>query len=286
MAKAKDKAEEYGFATAFFNSDPELKKLFAKAVKVNMPSQAFVAALQATSWFKHHSSAYRQNLAQSTSDPATWKARTAQSLASLADTARSMGAVLSSAQLKALNDHALMFGYTDAQVKNSLASYITQNNAGNFTGQAGADALTLKQSAFRNGINISDASMQSWVRSIEAGNNTPDDYVSWIRDQAKTLAPGFAKQLESGMDLADIASPYMQSMSKILELDPADITLFDPSIRKALNVKQKDGTSTSMGLGDYENTLRQDPRWMKTQNAQDTFATEARGVLSSFGFLS
>lgn len=282
----KDMAHEYGFALAFFNSDPELLKLFKAAITKNQPPEAFVASLQGSKWFKTHSSAYRNNLAQKTSDPATWAAKVNQGLASLADSARSMGAELTTAQLKALNEHALLYGYTDAQLKNSLAQYIKLGASGDFMGQAGTDALTLKQTAFRNGIRVSDSSMQNWVRAIESGNRTTNDYQTWIRNQAKTLAPGVSDQLDSGMDLFDVASPYMQQMASTLEIDPSAIDLFDPTIRNALNSKDKDGKAMTQTLGDFENTLRQDPRWMKTNNARDTFSTNARGILSSFGFVS
>ena len=40
-----------------------------------------------------------------------------------------------------------------------------------------------------------------------------------------------------------------------------------------------------MGLWDFENLLRQDPRWMKTKNAKNQFDSTARTILETFGFM-
>lgn len=282
---AASKAEEYGFAVAFFNSDPELKALLAKAVKINEDPTHFIATYRASKWFKTHSATYRENLIQKTSDPSTYAGRLSQTLAALSDQARKSGAVLTSAQLHALADHALLFGYSDAQINNSLASYVKMAN-GQYFGEAGVNAETLQQSAWRNGIKLSDSSLQNWVQSIANGNHTPQDFQEWARKQAMTLAPGVADQLKSGMDLYDVAQPYMQSMSSVLEMPSTDIDLFNPTIRNALNFKGADGKVTTQTMGDFEQALRNDPRWMKTNNARDSFASTAHNILSSFGFTS
>lgn len=291
QSKATSLAEQYGFSRAFFASDPELEALLTRAVKGDSKSGGswdtakFIAEYRDTKWFKTHSAAYRQNLIQKTSDPKTYSTRLAQTIAALSDEAHKVGAVLTPAQLSALADHALMFGYTDAQIQNSLGSYV-KLSGGQFAGEAGTNAMTLQQAAWRNGIRLSDSSLQNWVQQIAKGNHTTDDFQTWVRNQAATLAPGVADQLKSGMDLYDVAQPYIQSMGQLLELPTTDIDLFDPTIRKALNLTGPDGKATTQSLGDFENSLRHDPRYLKTQGAQDQFMSTAHSILSSFGFAS
>lgn len=285
MSKSSKAAEQYGFSKAFFDSDPALKALLSKAVKGNWSSDKFGAEFRDTKWFQTHGSTYRQNLLQKTSDPGSYKSRLAQTVASLNDQAKKVGAVLSAAQLEKLADHALMFGYTDSQISNSLGSYVKQVN-GQYGGTAGTDAQTLQQSAWRNGVKLSDSSVQSWVRKIESGDATTDDFAEYARKQAATLAPGMADQLKGGQDLYDLASPYVSSMATTLELNQGDIDLFDPTIRGALNMTNKDGKATTQTLGDFEKALKHDPRWDKTQNAQDAMMSNAHQILTSFGFAS
>lgn len=286
--KATSLAEQYGFSRAFFSSDPALEKLLEQAVHApngGWSTDKFIAEFRDTKWFKTHGATYRENLAQKTGDPATWNVRLSQTLASLQDQAHKMGANLTSAQLRALADHALLTGYSDAQIQNSLGSYVKMAN-GQYYGDANTNALTLQQSAWRNGIKVSAGSLNSWVQQIASGNRTAADYQTYIRSQASTLAPGYADQLKAGQDLYDLASPYMQQMASTLEIPATKLDLFDPTIRNALNFKGADGKVTSQTMGDFEQSLRNDPRYMKTQGAQDTFSSTAHNILSSFGFAS
>lgn len=294
MAKptAKSLADQYGFSQAFFSSDPQLEALLNQAVKGNWTTDKFTAAYRDSKWFKTHGSTYRENLIQKTSDPATYASRLAQTTTALGQEATKMGAPLSTAQLQALSEHALLYGYTDNQIQNSLSAYIKMGNTGYF-GDAGTNAQTLQQSAWRNGINISPGSLQTWVHQIALGQKTTSDFADYARQQAATLAPGLAGELKSGQDLYDLASPYMQSMATTLEIPSTSIDLFDPTIRNALNFtspaaagSDKAGAPSTMGLGQFETSLKQDPRWMKTQNAQDLFTQNAHSILSSFGFVS
>lgn len=50
------------------------------------------------------------------------------------------------------------------------------------------------------------------------------------------------------MDVADLASPYMQSMGNILEVNPGELDLFNPTIRKALQATDDKGQPTSKPL--------------------------------------
>lgn len=289
MAKKKSKAsklaDQYGFSRAFFSSDPALEAILEKAVKGNWTTDKFIAEFRDTKWFKTHGATYRQNLAQKTSDPATYNVRLAQTLSALTDQAHKLGANMSTAQLKALADHALLSGYTDSQIQNSLSSYVKLNN-GQYYGDAGTNAASLSQMAWRNGIKMSPASLQSWVQQIASGDRTAEDFQTFARNQAASLAPGLAGELKSGQDLYDIASPYIQSMSSTLELNPTQIDLFDPTIRGALNFKSADGKLGTQSLGDFENTLRHDQRYNQTQAFQDHAASVGKSILSSFGFVS
>lgn len=83
--------------------------------------------------------------------------------------------------------------------------------------------------------------------------------------------------------MADLASPYMQSMGNILEVNPGELDLFNPTIRKALQATDDKGQPTSKPLWQFENELRKDPRWLKTKNAQDSLLSAGHQVLSDFG---
>ena len=59
----------YGFAAAFFESDPSLKSLIDQAVKNQWTTDEFQARLRAP-WYRNHSAAQRQWTMLSTESPA------------------------------------------------------------------------------------------------------------------------------------------------------------------------------------------------------------------------
>jgi uridine kinase len=56
-----------------------------------------------------------------------------------------------------------------------------------------------------------------------------------------------------------------------------------PMIKSALQYTQN-GAPTAMPMYDFEKGVRQDPRWLSTDNAQDAFMSNAHQVLVNFGF--
>lgn len=277
-------AEDYGFALAFLKAaGGEVYGLFKQAVAGGWTDQKFQAAIRNSKWYKTHGEQYRQGLALQETDPATYQQQINQQKAAIADKASTMGTSFSDKQLNNLADHAVKFGWNDSQLSDVMSKYITFSNA---RGQAQSNIQSMQNLAWKNGVKLNGDQYRKWAQDIAAGNFTMDDYTKYVRGQAAGLAPAYADELKAGMDLYDVASPYMQSMASTLELNPADISLFDPTIRSALSGKGPDGKPTSKTLWQFENDLRNDPRWLQTNNARDAMMGTAHKVLSDFGFAS
>lgn len=277
-------AEDYGFALSFLKSDSELYNVFKQAVAGTWTPAKFVAAVKNTKWYQTHGANYRTSLALEKSDPATFNEKVAQKFAEIADLSKSLGSTGYSKTITQLARNAVMFGWGDSQVRDALASYIRITN-GKGIGQAGDIAQQLRQTAWRNGVRISDSFIQTYAQQIAAGNLTVNDAQRQLREKyGVAVAPEFAKQLAGGMDLYDLASPYIQSMATTLEMNPADIDLFDPTIRSALASTGPDGKTTRKTLYEFEQQLREDPRYMKTKGAQDSVMSIGKKVLQDFGF--
>ena len=285
MAKLDDSdyARDYGFQLAFLKSDPELYKLFKKAVDKGYDPQKFQAELMQTKWYRTHGENYRQTLALQKTDPATYKSRLASLVSQIADKAAAMGVTFSDKQLANLAEHSLMFGWNENQLNNTMAKYITFSHA---KGAAGSNIAAMQQAAWKNGLKFSGDTYRTWAQRIARGDNTVEDFQAYVRKQAAGLAPSYAEELNGGIDLYDVAQPYMQSMAQLLELNPADIDLFDPTIRSALSGKGPDGKPTSKSLWQFENEVRQDPRWLQTKNAQDAVYGVSHQILQTFGLMS
>jgi hypothetical protein len=276
-------AANYGFALAFLKSDKSLWKLFNSAVKGQWTPDKFVAKLKGISWYKKNGESARQYELLRTSDPASFYAKRSNLTAQIKDAAAQLGANLDSKMILRIAQNAMKFGWNDAQIRDTLATHVKAVN-GVYRGQAGNDIETVRSTAYKNGVKISKATEQHWAQAIAKGDQTADFYQRQIRKMAKSLAPGYAQELDAGLDLQDIVSPFIEAKAKILEKNPADIDLFDKDIRGAVSSTTADGKPGSKSLWQFEQDMRKKPEWLKTQNAQDSTQSIAKKVLEDFGF--
>ncbi len=280
-------AEQYGFVDALFDSNPELKKLFNRAVKGQWTTGKFQAELRDTKWWKTHSQSERKYLTDRYGDPATAKQNLNQAFIQVRQLAGQLGIVETPALLKKMNTWAynvVAKGWNDSQLRYEIGKFVSFKGD-KWQGQAGEVQEALHAYAYNMGVQMSGDWYANNVRSIIRGVATQQDMEDVIRRQAKATYSQWSKQIDAGQTVADIASPYLQSMAQILELPSGSINLFDGSIKKALQYKDpQTGANTIKPLWQFENELRSDPRWKKTKNAQDSLMQVAHQVLADFGF--
>jgi hypothetical protein len=177
-------------------------------------------------------------------------------------------------------------GWSDDQLRFDMGKHV-YFDGDNWNGQGGEEQGKLHDYAYSMGVTMSSSWYANSSRDIVRGAGSEQEYMSQIRKQSKAMFPQWSKQIDGGQTVADIANPYLTTMSQILELPGGSINLFDPTIKKALAYKDpKTGEGTAKPLWQFENELRNDPRWNKTQNAQDSMMQVAHKVLSDFGLKS
>jgi len=280
---ASELAEQYGWAQAVLNSDAELNRLFREAVKGQWSPERFTAKLRATNWYRKNSESWRQAETQRLTDPKTYQANIDNLMAEMRAQATAMGAQMSDDKLRWRAEQAYKLGWGQQQITTTLAAYVKAKD-GVLQGAAGQTAEQLRQIAYANGVRYQDSWFVNAAKAVVGGQRTADDFVADIRNQAASAFPAFRDQIKAGLDVAEIASPYRQTMSALLELNDADVDLFDPRIRKALSYRDKDGTARAKSLWEFENEVRKDRRWLQTNNARESLMGTAQAVLDRWGF--
>ena len=283
---AAGRAAMYGWSKAVIDSNPELKSIFAQASAGNWTVDRFIAQVRDTKWFKTHSDTARQAIILAKADPATYNQRLSQAAAQATSMAGQMGAVLDPAHLHQISAEAVLYGWTTDQLKQTMAKFITANRGGQFTGGAAAYQEQYNQLAGQYGINVSAPTMANLVRQSVMGTNSPEQVRNYFVTLASSKYPSLAARLKAGETLQQIAEPYMQSYAQTLEVNPNAIKLSDPIIQQALAYKDKTGQPVTKTVWQFEQDLRQDPRYMKTQQAQDSAMKMAHQVLSDWGVVS
>jgi hypothetical protein len=104
-----------------------------------------------------------------------------------------------------------------------------------------------------------------------------------VRAAAISSFPAYADQINAGATMKDIAQPYIQTASQLLERPDSSFSLQNPLIRDALSGTNPDGQPTGQTLSQFEASIRQSPQWLQTQNAQNSIMQTGRSVLQMMG---
>lgn len=293
-AKPKNIASDFGFSYAIIQSDPGLAKWFNDfaarytASHGKIDEKRFWLELQAQPWWKQHSATYIKDLQQQTDNPVDYEQSIASDVATMKAAADTMGARLTDDQLKQLAQSARRFGWNAQQTQKALADYVDVNPASgylDFEGNAGVTQDDLQSWAYDNGVDLTDKLTTAYVKKIAAGETTLDEVKSDIRKTYMAGAfPAWADKINAGMDIADIAAPYKATMAKLLEMDDNTIDFKDPLLAAGLQSVDAQGKPVVMPLYQYQNLIRKDPRWQKTDNAYSTYANVASNILQTWGF--
>ena len=176
--------------------------------------------------------------------------------------------------------------WLDEEIKKKVATgQVAVNKVGIPEGLSGKYFIAIKNLARNNGINLSDAATADYANKINAGIIDEDTVLNTIRESAASAFPQFADKIKAGIDLKTLADPYIQSMSRILEIPDSGIDVFDPTVRSALSYTMPDGKVGTKSLYDFEKDLRKDERWQYTNNAREDVSNSVTKVLKDFGFM-
>lgn len=151
-------------------------------------------------------------------------------------------------------------------------------------GTAGERYNELLKTARRNGISenllpkiLGFDTLDEVLRDLETGSSI-NVFDQKIRNYAKTAMPDYVKSLiDQGNDLQDIISPYVATISDVLEIPYTSIDVTDKYVQNAL--------AKNTTLTDLRKELRKDSRWQYTDTAKQETSSAVLGILRDFGFM-
>lgn len=282
-------AAQYDYAYAVFNADPELMELLQKATKQQWETARFNAELMTTDWWKNNNEYARKAFAARAIGGADWEATLENARTFVQRRATALGVPLDQAQLDSYANQAVTGGWNkdgrEALLDKALSSQIRGNQAGRLMGGAGNLQEQLRQVAQSNGLRLSQTYYESAARSVAAGLTTAEDWQREVREQAASLWPSWSDKIMGGVDARELAGGYINIMAETFEMMPDQISLDDPYIRQALTTTDDKGNARPVGLWEFQQKLRNDPRWMGTKQAEDEISGIANDVLRMFGFV-
>lgn len=277
-------AQKYGFTKGIMDAYPELARLFNQAVAGQWTPDRFSASLKNTQWYQSMSETQRKMTTLQFTDPKTYQSMWSAAYDHVQSLAGSMGANPDDpSMISPVAWKVFLEGWTDEKARNELGQHIVFGTNGIAHGEAGRVQQQIASYSYSMGVKNGDDWMRDRIMKVMSGHMTDQDMKSEVLNQAIAQFPGYEKQLRGGMTMQEVAQPYMQSMSQILEINPGVVNLFDPTISNALSYRDPSGSGASKPLWQFQNDLRQDDRWKKTQNAQDTAMSVTKSILQTFG---
>lgn len=274
---------------------PELRGILNNAISGGWSIQTFTNKVEDSDWWKQHSSAARAAIIKRANDPASWN----QDLHNLENTIGSLSKQLgftglSQSVIENIATSAIMSGNQNnndwlTHALGRHADYSGTTSSSDLNGQMAQVYGQLQDMSKAYGIQYSVPTLSAWAKQIVVGNNSLDHYREQFKNLAAGRYPGIASQIQAGQTVQQIADPYIQSYSQLLELDPNSVSLTTPLIQQALQGSpDPQGKSApaagAMPLYQFEKLVRTDPKWQYTQNAKDTFSTALLKVGHDFGF--
>ena len=149
-------------------------------------------------------------------------------------------------------------------------------------GIAGATRQNLKTAAADYGVYFDS---ESAAKQIALGTTTEQEQLDAIKSLAKGAFPGWEKQIDAGLSMKQIASPYISTYANILGIDSAGITLSDNLLKQGLQGTDPK-TPGAMPLWEFEKAVRKDPRWANSKDAMDSLSSTGSTILKQWGLMS
>ena len=288
--------DQLGAVGDLINSVPEFKHLVDQAVAGGWTTDRLTNAIENTDWYRHHSATARSWLAQQASDPASYREHLNNTVQSVQSLAEQNGWDLTAEQAQQIARSAMMTGNDSNQTWiahhiGGIQGYMQNpDSLSSLHGGMAATVQQLQQMASDYGYNYGNpGQLEFQANQILQGRQTIDTYRQQMENYAISAFPGLADQIKSGQTVSQIANPYVQSMSNLLEIDPSTLGVQTPLIRRALQGTQavtagKSTTPAVTPLWAFEDQVRQDPRWGLTDNAKQEAATMLTSLGQEWGF--
>lgn len=271
-----------GFVIGLIDSTPELKNVFTSALSHNWSVEQTMLHIQNTGWFRHHTAAQRQFLELQHSDPAQLNRKIQQTAADLTTLATQLGVPINNINALA---HSVVYNGLDSQEQTKAIAQGFKYRGQGLTGQAGADVDSLKQLSKQYYSNMTNDQFTNLTQRMLMGQLNPQDVTDLFKQQAISMFPHLKDQLDRGLTVMDVAQPYMQEMANLFEKPANGINERDPMVMKALQQSTPKGTQL-MPLWQFQQMVKQDPRWLQTNNARESMMGITTNLLSSMGLIS
>lgn len=251
----------------------------------------FQNAIMGSEWWQSNNQYARAAFKLQKTDPAAYASAIEDSVKAVKTQIEGMGIAVDPATITMLAEKRITDGWNNPDREYKLLEAINASSGGSVTptekpsGDLRTYAMQLRNTASANGLTFTDNYYNDIAKSAVMGLTDIADAEADIREQAASFWPSYSDKIRAGYNVRDLASSYLYTMGTELEIDPQSIDLNDQYIRGALTGVDDKGNFKPKSLWEFQQSLREDPRWMNTTKAQNQVASTASRVMEMFGLV-
>jgi hypothetical protein len=176
-------------------------------------------------------------------------------------------------------------GGLGADVKQRIVNNMVAKGAGlerqGETGDFDVAVSQLRAEAMDYGVSLTDEQVRKYAINAFRSGAGVDAEKEKIKNIAKGLYAPIAPFIDQGLSVKDLITPYINKKSSILEIPADSIQVDNDEGQEIMSKIMTDGKL--MPLYDYEKSLRADPRWRFTKNANEMASGLVLKVFRDFG---
>lgn len=162
-------------------------------------------------------------------------------------------------------------------------SLVANETNDGFRGQLGKYAAELSAWSTRNGFEIDQQTADRMLSSVAFGEMTIDQVKDSLRKQYMVGAfPAWAEQINAGLDIYDLASPYRSVAQRML--GRTDVSMNDPIMQQMMQMQDESGSWKPRPLWEAEKFIRGTEDWQYSDDAYETYANVGERIGRMFGF--
>lgn len=289
--------KNYGWLVNVYNENPEIAGIIRDAYVNDWSDQEYTDAINRSQWFTNLQSGEYDYLKGTYTKDRAYLDKIDQQALAVKQVAQKQGYSLSDDQVRLLAAGALKGGWTSAQIQQEVGKRVAEQAKTGMeptakepagvapTGlQKGNDAASVRSNAAAYGLRLSDSEVEGYVQSLLNGSLTTEQVTGQFREQAKSLYPSIAKQLDSG-NLISATASYRSIASNVLGIDSSSVDFSDATkFGKLLTYQDpKTGEARLMNSTEWTQYLRSLPEWSNTKEAKDQYQSMIDTVNKIFG---
>ena len=176
-------------------------------------------------------------------------------------------------------------GGLGADVKQRIINKMIAKGAGlereGQTGDFDVAVSQLKDAAADYGVALSEDQVRKYAISAFRTGAGVDAEREKIKNISKGLYAPIAQFIDQGITVKDLMQPYLNKKAQVLEIPEEQLSLNNQEGQEVMSKVITDGKLTP--IFDYEKSLRADPRWRFTKNANEMASGFVNRILRDFG---